>query len=135
MKPRYRVRRRLDGWEVRDYGQKPNANHSVHPTQASAKELAERLKPEGGGSQMSNRLAYVLGFIALVFVFLPHWLDPLILLKEKREGWEQRPERPRSRLSIVIALVMAVTFAAVAAAGLWFGMSLSCGPCDYAGPP
>jgi hypothetical protein len=79
---------------------------------------------------MSDRLGYILGLIALVCAFLPHWLDPLILLKEKREGWEQRPERPRSGLAIVIALAAAVTFAAAAAAGLWFGMTLSCGPCD-----
>jgi hypothetical protein len=57
---------------------------------------------------MSDRLGYILGLIALVCAFLPHWLDPLILLKEKREGWEQRPERPRSGLAIVIALAAAV---------------------------
>jgi hypothetical protein len=59
---------------------------------------------------MSDRLGYILGLIALVCAFLPHWLDPLILLKEKREGWEQRPERPRSGLAIVIALAAAVNF-------------------------
>jgi hypothetical protein len=41
---RYRAKPLLaGGWEVRDYGQKPSANYSIHPTQASAEELAARL--------------------------------------------------------------------------------------------
>jgi hypothetical protein len=42
---------------------------------------------------MGELWAY-LAVIALIIIFLPPRFDPMILLKEKREGWPPREERP-----------------------------------------
>ena len=76
-----------------------------------------------------DALGVILGFIALVFVFLPHWLDPLILMKEKREHWEERPAMPRNWGAVMLAVLSAILCAAVAAALLWIAFRFECTPC------
>jgi hypothetical protein len=41
-----------------------------------------------------NQLGIFLGALALALAFLPHWLDPVILWRERLEGWERpTPDR------------------------------------------
>jgi membrane protease YdiL (CAAX protease family) len=72
---------------------------------------------------MIDWIGYVGGFIALVFVFLPHWLDPLILMKERREGWEERPAQPRRWGLVLWAVFNAILAAGIVAMILYWCMS------------
>lgn len=80
---------------------------------------------------MTDWLAYVLGFIALIFVFLPHWLDPVILWREKIEGWEPEKSRSRrSRIEIIGAIIVAILFATIGAGAVYLlfrGHDCHCG--------
>jgi hypothetical protein len=63
----------------------------------------------------NDQLGVFFGLLALIFVLLPHWLDPVILLRERIEGWEQKPDDPRRLFTITIATLIAIVFAAAGA--------------------
>ena len=83
---------------------------------------------------MPDAFAYLLGFVALVIVFLPHWLDPLILMKERREHWEERPTAPRRWGLVLWAVLNAILAAAVCAGLIWVAFGLKCSPCTMVAP-
>ena len=66
------------------------------------------------------------GLLGLIFVLLPHWLDPVILWRERIEGWEERPDSPRRRFYVTIATLIAIVFAALGALayGAWIRLGL-----------
>ena len=55
------------------------------------------------------------GLLGLIFVLLPHWLDPVILWRERIEGWEERPDSPRRLFYVTMATLIAIVFAAIGA--------------------
>jgi hypothetical protein len=68
----------------------------------------------------NDQLGVFFGLLGLIFVLLPHWLDPVILWRERLEGWERVPS-PRRLFWVTIATLIAVLFAALGALayGAW----------------
>jgi H+/Cl- antiporter ClcA len=62
----------------------------------------------------NDQLGLFLGLLALIFVLLPHWLDPVILWRERLEGWEEKPS-PHRLFWVTMATLIAVVFAAIGA--------------------
>jgi hypothetical protein len=74
----------------------------------------------------NDQLGIAFGLLGLIFVLLPHWLDPVILLRERIEGWEQKPDDPRRLFYVTIATLIAIIFAALGALayGAWIRLGL-----------
>jgi hypothetical protein len=74
----------------------------------------------------NDQLGVFFGLLALIFVLLPHWLDPIILWRERIEGWEERSDSPRRLFYVTMATLIAVIFAVLGA--LAYGAWLRLGP-------
>lgn len=72
---------------------------------------------------MSDRFGLFLGLAALIFVLLPHWLDPVILWRERLERWEEKPS-PRRLFYVTMATLIALIFAALGAGALDWWLQL-----------
>jgi hypothetical protein len=72
-----------------------------------------------------DQLGVFLGLLALIFVLLPHWLDPVILWRERIERWEEIPS-PHRLFWVTAATLIAVIFAALGAFayGWWIRLGL-----------
>jgi hypothetical protein len=74
----------------------------------------------------NDQLGVFFGLLGLIFVLLPHWLDPVILWRERIEGWEERPDSPRRQVYVAIATLIAIIFSALGALayGWWLHLGL-----------
>lgn len=62
-----------------------------------------------------DQLGVFLGLLALIFVLLPHWLDPVILWRERLDRWEESQPSPHRLFWSAIASLIAIVFAALGA--------------------
>ena len=62
-----------------------------------------------------DQLGVVVGVLALILVLLPHWLDPVILWRERLDRWEESQPSPHRLFWSAIASLIAIAFAAIGA--------------------